>query len=117
MGTESITDALIAAAHRGVVVDICMTNSSSWSAAFRELTSAGAHIRVYAPSASPYIHAKLLVSDAGTGSQVAFVRSQNFSTESLRYNRELGIVLRGTAAVTQLAAMIGEDFNNASNWT
>jgi phosphatidylserine/phosphatidylglycerophosphate/cardiolipin synthase-like enzyme len=117
MGSASITGALIAAAHRGVVVDICMTNSSSWSAAFRELTSAGAHVRVYAPSASLYIHAKLLVSDAGTGAQVAFVGSQNFSTESLRYNRELGLVLRGTAAITQLAAMIGLDFNQASNWT
>ena len=117
MGNASITDVLIAAAHRGVVVDICMTNSSSWSTAFRELTSAGAHVRVYAATASLYIHAKVLVSDAGTSAQVAFAGSQNFSTESLRYNRELGILLRGVTAVTRLAAMIGQDFNGAANWT
>ena len=117
MDTATITDALVAAARRGVVVDICMTNSSSWSTAFRELTSAGVHIRVYAPSAALYIHAKILVSDAGTTAQVAFVGSQNFSTESLRYNRELGILLHASTVVSQLAAMIGQDFNSAANWT
>ena len=117
MDNASITDALIAAARRGVVVDICMTNSSSWTTEFRELTSAGVHVRVYAASAALYIHAKVLVSDAGTSAQVAFVGSQNFSTESLRYNRELGILLRGATVVSQLATMITQDFNNAANWT
>lgn len=117
MGNASITDALIGAAHRGVVVDICMTDSSKWSTAFRELTSAGGHVRVYAASASLYIHAKVLVSDAGTSTPLAFVGSQNFSTESLRYNRELGTLLRGVTAVIQLAAMVGQDFNGAANWT
>ncbi len=117
MDNTSITDALIAAAHRGVVVDVCMTNSSDWSSAFRELTSAGVHVRVYAASAALYIHAKVLVSDAGTSAQLAFVGSQNFSTESLKYNRELGMTLRGSAMVGQLAAMIDRDFAGASNWT
>lgn len=117
MDNTSITDALIAAAHRGVVVDVCMTNSSSWSTAFRELASAGVHVRVYSPSASLYIHAKVLVSDAGTSAQVAFVGSQNFSTESLRYNRELGILLRESTVDSQLAAMIDHDFAGAPNWT
>jgi phosphatidylserine/phosphatidylglycerophosphate/cardiolipin synthase-like enzyme len=117
MDNVSITDALIAAARRGVVVDVCMTNSSSWSTAFRELTSAGVHVRVYASNAPLYIHAKVLVSDGGTSAQVAFVGSQNFSTESLRYNRELGILLRGTAPVNQLTAMVDQDFAGAANWT
>jgi cardiolipin synthase len=117
MDNTSITDALIAAARRGVVVDICMTNSSSWTTAFRELTSAGVHVRVYSPSASLYIHAKVLVSDAGTSAQVAFAGSQNFSTESLRYNRELGILVRGATVVNQLATMISQDFAGAANWT
>jgi phosphatidylserine/phosphatidylglycerophosphate/cardiolipin synthase-like enzyme len=117
MDNASITDALIAAARRGVVVDICMTNSSSWSTAFRELTSAGVHVRVYAASASLYIHAKVLVSDSGTSAQLAFVGSQNFSTESLRYNRELGILLRSSAVVSQLTTMVDQDFAGAANWT
>ncbi len=117
MDNTTITDALIAAAHRGVVVDVCMTNSSDWSTAFRGLTSAGVHVRVYSASASLYIHAKVLVSDAGTSAQLAFVGSQNFSTESLKYNRELGILLRGSTVVSQLAAMVNQDFNNAGDWT
>ena len=72
---------------------------------------------MYSPSAALYIHAKVLVSDAGTTAQVAFVGSQNFSTESLRYNRELGILLHANTVVSQLAAMIGQDFNSAANWT
>jgi phosphatidylserine/phosphatidylglycerophosphate/cardiolipin synthase-like enzyme len=48
---------------------------------------------------------------------VAFVGSQNFSTESLRYNRELGILLRGATVVSQLAAMIDQDYAGAANWT
>jgi cardiolipin synthase A/B len=116
MDSTTVTDALIAAAHRGVDVEVCMTNSSSWSSAFRELTAAGVHIRVYSPSAALYIHAKVLVSDPGTSAQVAFAGSQNFSTASLRYNRELGILLRGPALVSQLNTMVQQDFIGAAPW-
>jgi cardiolipin synthase A/B len=117
MDSTTVTDALIAAAHRGVDVEVCMTNSSSWSSAFRELTEAGVHVRVYSPSAALYIHAKLLVSDPGTSAQVAFAGSQNFSTASLRYNRELGILMHGSALVSQLNAMVQQDFNGAAPWS
>jgi cardiolipin synthase A/B len=94
-----------------------MTGSSSWASAFAELIAAGVHIRVYSPSAALYIHAKVLVRDPGASDQEAFAGSQNFSTESLRYNRELGIVLDGTALVKQLEAMIQRDFSGAIPWT
>ena len=117
MEQTDITNALISAARRGVDVEICMTNSSSWTTAFRALIAAGAHVRVYSPSASLYIHAKILVSDPGSSAQVAFVGSQNFSTESLRYNRELGILMRGPALVGQLNTMVQQDFNQAAQWS
>ncbi len=117
MDSTTITDALIAAARRGVDVEVCMTNSSSWSAAFHELTAAGVHVRVYSPSAALYIHAKVLVGDPGTSAQVAFAGSQNFSTASLRYNRELGILMHGSALVGQLSAMVQQDFNGAEPWS
>ena len=117
MGSTSITDALLAAAHRGVDVEVCMTNSSSWSSAFRELIAAGVHVRVYSPSAALYIHAKVLVGDPGTSAQVAFAGSQNFSTASLRYNRELGILMRSSALVSQLNTMVQQDFNGATPWS
>jgi cardiolipin synthase A/B len=116
MASPDITNALIAAARRGVNVEICMTDSSSWSAVFGRLTAAGVHLRVYAPSAAIYIHAKVVVRDPGAGDQEAFAGSQNFSTESLRYNRELGVLLHGSLLVGQLAAMIAADYNGADPW-
>jgi cardiolipin synthase len=116
MSNSDITDALMTAARRGVAVEICMTNSSSWSSAFAELAGAGVHIRVYAPDAALYIHAKVIVRDPGSSDQAAFAGSQNFSTESLRYNRELGILVESGTAVGQLAAMIQRDDTGASPW-
>lgn len=117
MGSPGIIDALIAAARRGVNVEICMTDSSRWSAAFEQLVSAGVHIRVYSPAAALYIHAKLLVRDPGLGDQEAFAGSQNFSTESLRYNRELGILMTAGPLIRQLRTLIEDDFNGATPWS
>jgi len=117
MGSADIIDALVEAARRGVNVEICMTDSSRWSAAFEELVSAGVHIRVYSPAAAIYIHAKVLVRDPGLGDQEAFAGSQNFSTESLRDNRELGILMTSGPPVGQLQTLIQDDYARASPWT
>jgi cardiolipin synthase len=116
MDNTNITNALISAARRGVDVEICMTNSSSWTAAFSELTGAGVHLRVYSPDAALYIHAKVLVRDPGASDQEAFAGSQNFSTESLLYNRELGVVIRSGPLIGQLEAMITGDYHGAAAW-
>jgi cardiolipin synthase A/B len=117
MGSATISDALIEAAKRGVNVEVCMTDSSRWSSAFGELTASGVHVRVYALDAPLYVHAKVIVRDPGAGDQQAFVGSQNFSTESLEYNRELGIVLGSGAVVEQLLAMFRGDDIGAAPWT
>lgn len=117
MGVATITDALIEAARRGVKVEVCMTDSSKWSPAFHELTAAGVRVRVYAPDAPLYIHAKVIVRDPGAGDQQAFVGSQNFSTESLEHNRELGIVLTSGAVIEQLLAMFRGDDSGAAPWS
>jgi cardiolipin synthase len=117
MDSSDITNALIAAARRGVNVEICMTSSSTWTSAFGELTEAGVHVRVYSPDAALYIHAKVLVRDPGASDQEAFAGSQNFSTESLRYNRELGVVIRSSVLIGQLASMIQGDYNGAGPWS
>jgi phosphatidylserine/phosphatidylglycerophosphate/cardiolipin synthase-like enzyme len=74
-------------------------------------------VRVYSPDAALYIHAKVLVRDPGASDQEAFAGSQNFSTESLRYNRELGIMLRSSVLIGQLEAMVHGDFDGAAPWT
>ena len=53
-----------------------------------------------------YIHAKLLIADGRT----ALVSSQNLSTGSLKYNRELGITVTDPAIVSALEADFDSDY-------
>jgi phosphatidylserine/phosphatidylglycerophosphate/cardiolipin synthase-like enzyme len=61
-----------------------------------------------------YIHAKVIVVDAGTASEKAFVGSENFSTASMGYNRELGIVTNDPVIVNALAKTLGQDYDGAA---
>lgn len=110
MDDYSIVDALEAAARRGVDVEVVMTYSSDWASAFGELGAAGVKVRTYASDASLYIHAKVIVADAGT----AFVGSQNFSVSSLEYNRELGIITSLPSLVQPLDHTVSGDFAGAT---
>ncbi len=102
-------NALCAAARRGVTVRIVMTYASDWRSAFAHLGSCGVSVRLY-HGQRYYIHAKLLIAD-GTR---ALVSSQNLSTGSLQYNRELGITLTAPAAVTRLQADFAADYAGAA---
>jgi cardiolipin synthase A/B len=119
MSEYTIVDALCAAARRGVDVDVVMTNDPSWQYNFHKLTSAGVHVRTYAPTAALYIHAKVVVVDPGYADGQLELGSQNFSWASLEYNRELGIDLGpGHAAiVNSVAATVRSDFAGATPWT
>jgi phosphatidylserine/phosphatidylglycerophosphate/cardiolipin synthase-like enzyme len=115
MGDARVTDALVAAARRGVDVTITMTRQSSWKAAFRTLVTAGAHVSTYADSSSQiYIHAKAVVADAGRPDERVFVGSENFSVASLRRNRELGIVTTQRAVISAISAVLARDFAGAT---
>jgi phosphatidylserine/phosphatidylglycerophosphate/cardiolipin synthase-like enzyme len=110
MDDSDVTSALEAAARRGVDVEVVMTYSSSWTDAFDELTGAGVHVRTYSPEASLYIHAKVVVADERTLS----LGSQNFSTSSLDYNRELGLITTDASLVTSVYRTVASDFAEAS---
>lgn len=116
MADPAITSALAAAAKRGVEVRITMSANPAYNAAFQTLTSAGARIRTYAQTAPLYIHAKILLSDAGQPTASAFLGSENFSLYSLTQNRELGILLTDPAGVNSLQATLASDFTGASPW-
>jgi phosphatidylserine/phosphatidylglycerophosphate/cardiolipin synthase-like enzyme len=88
LDSTPVEDALAAAARRGVRVRLVMTLSERWVRALATLAKAGVQERAYPASAPLYIHAKLIVVDGAR----AFIGSQNFSTASLQYNRELGVV-------------------------
>jgi cardiolipin synthase A/B len=106
MDSTAVTDALVAAARRGVDVDVCMTADSAYTVALEQIVSAGGHVHLY-PDRSDvlYIHEKLLLADAGTTSAQAVVGSINFSTSSMNYNRELDLVLTDQDASGPLATL------------
>jgi len=115
MGDSTITDALAAAARRGVDVKVIMTAESEWDSAFSQLESAGVHVRTYADSEKViYIHAKAVVADAGRSDEQVFVGSENFSTASLHYNRELGIRTANKGVISVINATLAADYAGAT---
>jgi phosphatidylserine/phosphatidylglycerophosphate/cardiolipin synthase-like enzyme len=108
MAYTPATDALCAAAQRGVTVRVVMTYASEWRGDFARLNRCGVSIRLYHGQRF-YIHAKLLITDG----RRALVSSQNLSTGSLQRNRELGITLRAKGAVNRLAGDFGADYRGA----
>lgn len=115
MANAQVVSALVAAAKSGVVTHVTMTDDSSYSSNFSKLEAAGVDVHLYPDTSSAlYIHAKIIVVDAGTASEKAFVGSENFSTASMGYNRELGIVTSDPAIVNELAKTLGQDYNGAA---
>lgn len=98
MDSATIEQALDAAAARGVSVKVVMTSSSDSATALRGLASDGVHVHVLALS-QVYIHAKVICADCVAGNGTAFIGSENFSTSSLDYNRELGLITKAPAAI------------------
>jgi phosphatidylserine/phosphatidylglycerophosphate/cardiolipin synthase-like enzyme len=116
LSSPAVIDALLSAARRGVAVSVVMTYEDSWRPAFDRLRAAGVRIGVMYGERPLYIHAKLLVTDAGTSAARAFVGSENLSDASLLHDRELGIVLVSSPLVDQLARTIASDFDAAHRW-
>jgi len=88
MDDPAITRELCLAARRGARVRVLMTYQPALRAVLTYLAVCGAQVRTYSANAALYIHAKLILVDRRT----VFIGSQNFSRQSLLYNRELGIV-------------------------
>jgi cardiolipin synthase A/B len=99
-------DALSAAGHAGVQIHVVVANdtpTSSETTAINEVKAAGGH---FVTLAKPYMHAKALVVDGTT----AFVGSENFSTGSLEYNRELGVIFSAPSEVAKVLNTTNGDF-------
>lgn len=114
MDSRPIEDALSAAARRGVDVRVVMTEDSSWTSALRQLVNAGVHVHLLAAN-QIYVHAKIICANCTASSGTAFVGSENFSTSSLDYNRELGVITRTHAVVDAVSAAIGGDYTLGRN--
>ncbi len=114
MSNSSIESALAAAASRGVSVKVVMTKSSEWAAALASLAQRRVHVRVLT-SSQVYIHAKVICADCSPTGGSVFIGSENFSTSSLSYNRELGLITSSLRAVRAVAAVVNADYAVGSN--
>jgi cardiolipin synthase A/B len=109
MDSTAIENALESDARRGVDVTVVMTADSEWDLAFSQLESDGVHVVLYPDTASAlYIHAKVIDVD----STKAFIGSENFSTASLNYNRELGLITSSASVLGPLNTALSSDISN-----
>jgi cardiolipin synthase len=113
MDDSTITNALCAAARRGVAVRIVMTYSSEWSDAFHQLQGCGVKIHLFHGEHPLYIHAKEIDVD----DSIVNLGSQNFSANSLEHNRELGIIVSNKRIIAALKHTFNSDFARATNYS
>jgi phosphatidylserine/phosphatidylglycerophosphate/cardiolipin synthase-like enzyme len=107
-------NAVVAAAKRGVTVRVVLETPSSYSSEVSSVTSAGGKVVGYSDPNGYYIHAKTIVVDAGTSSAKAFAGSENFSSNSLNNNRELGIITPDSGVVSGLETAFNSDFSGGT---
>jgi phosphatidylserine/phosphatidylglycerophosphate/cardiolipin synthase-like enzyme len=105
LGDSKIDDRLVAAAGRGVVVHVVVADGTSSTTASSVATLKAGGIAVK-KLGSPTVHAKAIVIDGAR----AFVGSENLTTQSLVYNREVGLVTSTAAAVSRIASTVASDY-------
>jgi cardiolipin synthase len=133
MDDPAITGELCQAARRSVHVQVLMTYQAAWRTALGYLAGCGVQVRTYpegaesdggdgsgaddaggvgdgsAAGAVLYIHAKLIRVDG----RAVFIGSQNFSRQSLTYNRELGIITHSPPILASTGNTFSADFAGA----
>jgi len=117
MDSTAVTDALVAAARRGVDVEVCMTADDSYTAALDQIVAAGGRVHLFPDRDGViYVHAKFVLADADTTSADAVMGSVNFSASSMDDNRELDVFLDlhdAPGGLATLGAAFDGDFTNA----
>ena len=61
-------------------------------------------------SSQVYIHAKVICVDCAGNVGTVFIGSENFSTSSLSYNRELGVITTTPSAIRAVEAALNSDY-------
>jgi phosphatidylserine/phosphatidylglycerophosphate/cardiolipin synthase-like enzyme len=116
LADTAIVNALVDAAHRGVVVHVVAEYNSSYASNYDAVTAAGGSVVTYGSTDALYIHAKAIVADAGTSGAKVFIGSQNFSNTSLNSNRELGLIINDTGVVSSVNTTLATDFAGGTPW-
>lgn len=120
LGAPDVQNAFLDAVRRGVRVRLVMSLCSpvgpnnNWKY-MDALVAGGVQLRAM-PEAHdqlhPYIHAKVILQD----SENFYVGSENFSTNSLDFAREVGIVSKSSDVVLNIGKTFNQDWNNATDW-
>lgn len=109
MYDQGSEDGLIAAAKRGVTVEVVLpqpTSDSGGNVDVARLIQGGVRVRYIG---NVYMHAKMMVADG----KLAFVGSENFSANSLDDNRELGLLIADTQVIATLTQTFQQDWSVA----
>jgi phosphatidylserine/phosphatidylglycerophosphate/cardiolipin synthase-like enzyme len=106
----ALVNAVVAAINRGVTVRVVVEDPSSYSTEVSKVTSAGGSVVGYSSSTGFYIHAKAIVADYGTSSAKVFLGSENFSSNSLNNNRELGLIISDSGVIKGVESAFASDF-------
>jgi phosphatidylserine/phosphatidylglycerophosphate/cardiolipin synthase-like enzyme len=102
---------VVAAAKRGVTVRVVAEDESgSYDSELNQVTAAGGTVTTYTSSTGYYIHAKAIIVD---GTKI-FLGSENFSTNSLTANRELGLIIGDSGVLSGVEQAFTADFNKTS---
>ena len=111
----TLVNAIVADENRGVTVRVVVEDPSDYTSELNEVTAAGGKVTGYSSSTGFYIHAKTVIADYGDSTAKAFVGSENFSSNSLNDNRELGIVTTNSSIVSGLETTFDGDFTGSDN--
>jgi cardiolipin synthase A/B len=106
LSDTAIVGRLANAAENGIAVSVVLaddTPSADETTARTQLKAAGAQLVIVS---DPYIHAKSMVVDGTT----AYVGSINFTTGSMTYNRELGVIFDAVTEVQKVLGATRSDF-------
>jgi cardiolipin synthase len=116
-GDSGLESAVEAALQRGVAVTLVQENlKGEYSSTLNALKAAGASIATYSSRTGYYIHAKTVLADYGTPQASLFVGSENFSTDSLDDNRELGLIFNDPGCMTGVYTAITADYSNGTKF-
>ena len=98
----TLVNAIVADENRGVTVRVVVEDPSDYTSELNQITAAGGKVTGYSSSTGFYIHAKTIIADYGTSTAKAFAGSENFSSNSLNNNRELGLITSDSGVVSGL---------------
>ena len=120
LDSNGVVNAVVQVLQRGVAVRIVIANmtlSSSQTTANSEAKAAGAKIVMTggqdgsSSSSNPYISAKTILIDCATGTcKYGYVGSENLSSNSLKYNRELGVIFADPTQLGLVYTTVNADF-------